>query len=111
MGVADQRYELKNAQCRVLLLPAGRYAVRGANGETGLSLRCSLYVHLAAKERVVVGYAFDATQFAKDEPLFGLRHLFDDDEPPSRHLHFCARPAAPGEVCSGSFAPLVVPGR
>jgi hypothetical protein len=110
VSVAEQRFELNNGQCRVLLLPAVRQAVHVANRDTGLRLRRSLYVDVAADERVVVEFAFDATQFAKDEPLFGLRHLFDDDEPPSRYVHFSARPAAPGEVCSGSLAPLVVPG-
>jgi hypothetical protein len=107
---AGQRFELKNGQCRVLLLPAGRHAVRVANSETGLPLRRSLDVDVAADDRVVVEFAFDAAQFAMEEPLFGLRHLFDDDEPPSRYVHFSARPAAPGEACTGSLAPLIVPG-
>lgn len=111
VSVAGQRFELKNGQCRVLVLPAGRRAVHVVNSEKALPLRRSLDVDVAADERVVVEFAFDATQFAKDEPLFGLRHLFDDEEPPTRYVHFSARPAAPGEACSGSLSPLVVPGR
>jgi hypothetical protein len=107
--VAGQRFQLKHGQCRALLLPAGRHGVDVASTTTALPLRRSLVVDVAADDRVVVEFAFDATLFAREEPLFGLRHLLDDDEPPSRYVHFSARPAAPGEACTGSLAPLVGP--